>query len=208
MAGEHSVPTLVSAPSERVAVPNRVLDVGCGDGRSLVASGLTICNLVVGVDVHLESIRRAARRIPEGMFVLARAEELPFSEGSFDRVISRVALPYMDIPKAVKEIVRVLAPGGSLNVTLHSFGFAISDLARRVRGRKPKPVVGSIWVLVNGVLFNLFLRGFRMPFSRNIETWQTSWAMRRLLRRLGISGPIKAPVMIGASKVRLLSELD
>jgi ubiquinone/menaquinone biosynthesis C-methylase UbiE len=180
--------------------PMRVLDVGCGKGDSLIMSGLSRNDFVVGVDMDLHSLRQAAQRVPNGMFVAGRAEELPFADQSFGHVISGVALPYMDIDKALREIIRVLAPEGKLALTLHSFGFAVSDLMRRVRGRRAKPIIGSLWVLLNGAAFNLTLSTFRMPFTRNIETWQTSWAMRRLFRRLGIIERIEAPLMLRVRK--------
>jgi len=37
---------------------------------------------------------------------------MPFADGSFDRVISAIALPYMNIQKALAEIHRILVPGG------------------------------------------------------------------------------------------------
>src|SRR5207245_7299416 len=46
-------------------------------------------------------------------------ELLPFREASFDFVFSRVALPYMHIPKAASEMGRVLKPGGGLWCLLH-----------------------------------------------------------------------------------------
>lgn len=111
---------------EGIRCPTRVIDIGCGDGASLLASGFTGYAVVVGVDVNLRALRQAAERIPKAMFVLARAEALPFADTSFDQVLSGVALPYIDIPEAVKEMCRVLAPGGGATLTLHSFGFALS----------------------------------------------------------------------------------
>lgn len=112
-----------------------VLDAGCGGG--LVAKTLAEAGaVVVGLDRSLGSLqvaRRAAgsstgRRLagsstghgagPEaGSFdpVRGQLERLPFADGAFDAVVAADVLEHVpDLPAAVGEISRVLAPGGSL----------------------------------------------------------------------------------------------
>ncbi len=92
----------------------RGLDVGCGEGRfcrMLKARGVS----VVGIDQCHTLLDAAMRRDPSGEYHLARAEQLPFGDGSFDLVVSYMSL--CDIPDfraAISEIARVLAPGGTL----------------------------------------------------------------------------------------------
>jgi 2-polyprenyl-6-hydroxyphenyl methylase / 3-demethylubiquinone-9 3-methyltransferase len=104
-----------------------VLDAGCGGG--LVARELAVAGAdVVGVDRSLGSLgvaRRAVRRGPGnpegvprsiGSFRPAqgRLERLPFADGSFDAVVAADVLEHLpDLPAAVAELARVLAPGGS-----------------------------------------------------------------------------------------------
>jgi 2-polyprenyl-6-hydroxyphenyl methylase/3-demethylubiquinone-9 3-methyltransferase len=94
----------------------RVLDAGCGGGlvaRELAAAGAE----VVGVDRSRGSLgvaRRAAG--PIGSFAPAqgRLERLPFAGGAFDAVVAADVLEHVpDLPAAVAELARVLAPGGS-----------------------------------------------------------------------------------------------
>jgi 2-polyprenyl-6-hydroxyphenyl methylase/3-demethylubiquinone-9 3-methyltransferase len=96
-----------------------VLDAGCGGG--LVARTLTEAGAeVVGMDRSLGSLRVARRAIapaPPGSFhpVRGRLERLPFADGAFDAVVAADVLEHVpDLPAAVGEIARVLAPGGSL----------------------------------------------------------------------------------------------
>jgi 2-polyprenyl-6-hydroxyphenyl methylase/3-demethylubiquinone-9 3-methyltransferase len=93
----------------------RVLDAGCGGGlvaRELAAAGAE----VVGVDRSLGSLgvaRRAAG--PHFGAAQGRLERLPFAAGSFDAVVAADVLEHLpDLPAAVAELSRVLAPGGSL----------------------------------------------------------------------------------------------
>jgi 2-polyprenyl-6-hydroxyphenyl methylase / 3-demethylubiquinone-9 3-methyltransferase len=107
----------------------RVLDAGCGGGlvaRELAAAGAE----VVGVDRSLGSLGVARRAAgwrgpgnPEGVprsigsfgAAQGRLERLPFAAGSFDAVVAADVLEHLpDLPAAVAELSRVLAPGGSL----------------------------------------------------------------------------------------------
>jgi len=95
-----------------------VLDAGCGGGlvaRTLVEAGA----VVVGVDRSLGSLGVARRATVRGAGsfhpVCGQLERLPFEDGSFDAVVAADVLEHVpDLPAAVGEIARVLAPGGSL----------------------------------------------------------------------------------------------
>jgi len=92
----------------------RILDLGCGRGAILKTIGSDSRTLAVGVDVSLRDLQTASSLIPHAHFVCARGEQLPFPQQSFDAVISGVAMPYMEIPRVLAEIARVLKPAGSL----------------------------------------------------------------------------------------------
>lgn len=89
-----------------------VLDIGCGEGRfsrMLAKRGAR----VVGVDPTEPLLAMAARKGGGPLYVLERAESLPFVDSSFDLVVSYVSL--VDIPdfrRAIREMARVLRPGG------------------------------------------------------------------------------------------------
>lgn len=92
----------------------RALDVGCGEGRfcrMLQAHGIA----TIGIDPTAELLEEARRRDPDGDYRLGKAEELQFPAESFDLVVSYLTL--IDIPDfraAIREMARVLEPGGSL----------------------------------------------------------------------------------------------
>ena len=81
-----------------------VLDVGCGEGYYL--SHLTHIKERVGIDISKEAVRCAAGRDKQAQWYTATASHLPFSEGSFDCLLSMFALT-MD-----EEYARVLGEKG------------------------------------------------------------------------------------------------
>jgi SAM-dependent methyltransferase len=98
-----------------VPPPGRLtLDVGCGEGR--VSRDLQdLGHRVVGVDAAPSLVEAAREADPGGEYLVADAVELPFEEGSADLVVAFMSLMDMDdMPGAVREIGRVLEPGGRL----------------------------------------------------------------------------------------------
>ncbi len=105
----------------------RALDVGCGEGRfcrMLRAEGID----AIGIDPTEALIAEARRRDPAGDYRIGRGEALDFADGAFDLVVSYLSL--IDIPDAsgaLAEMVRVLAPGGTLLIA-NLNGFATAGL--------------------------------------------------------------------------------
>lgn len=114
--GRRHVLDAVMLPAARAAAAAKVLDVGCGEGRfcrMLQAEGRE----VVGLDPAAALIAEARVRDPDGVYVQGAAESLPFSDGAFGLVVSYLSLiDIADIRAAIPEMVRVLAPGGTLLV--------------------------------------------------------------------------------------------
>src|SRR5580765_4167056 len=108
----------------------RILDLGCGSGRELSSWGAAPEDSIIGIDLNRARLAAARTRFPDRTFLQACGEALPFRDATFDRVISSVALPYMDIPQALAEIHRVLVPGGTLMLSLHLPRFTVSELFR------------------------------------------------------------------------------
>lgn len=99
---------------------DRVLDVGCGTGTLLHELGRKCPEaLLVGVDPVPEMLAVARRRLPSDVVLLeGRAERLPCEDGSFDVVVSCNVFHYIRQPiAALKEMGRVLRPGGELVIT-------------------------------------------------------------------------------------------
>ncbi len=94
-----------------------VLDLGCGSGWAtrLMAERATH-GRVVGIDISDEMIalaRSTSTQYPQAEFQIAGAENLPFETGEFTHAFSMESIYYYsDMLTALKEVRRVLAPGG------------------------------------------------------------------------------------------------
>ena len=162
----------------------RVLDLGCGKGISLTELGVSDTDDVVGVDIDPEDLDVARIRFPHRTFVLGKGEDLSFLEAdSVERVIAEVSVPYMDIPRVLEELYRVLKPGGSLFLSLHSYEFTLREL-RRTAFPKPIPTAYRLYVLANGMWFHWTGRTLRFSEKR-VESFQTERGMRKALARAG-----------------------
>lgn len=89
----------------------RVLDLACGDGALLELLGPQ----AIGVDLSRGELARARSRATSTrtiQVVQARAQALPFRDGSFDAATCHLAfMLFDDIERVVAELARVLRPG-------------------------------------------------------------------------------------------------
>jgi len=167
-------------PSKHV----RILDVGCGMGQSLFAAQLSRNIEAYGVDRDLAAIVAGHRIAPSNITLLCAAgEDLPFEDGYFDLVISRGALPYMKITKAVMEISRVLKSGGDFWLTLHPASLVFSKAEHAAYSGNLKTILSCIYVLLNGVLFNCF--GAQLAVLGRLETFQTVGGIAKAMKSAG-----------------------
>ncbi len=92
------------------------LDVGCGPGAALEHAAATGAR-VAGVDPSDSMVKRAAKRVPGAEVELGSAEDLPFADNTFTVAINVSSFHHWaDRDAGLREIRRVLAPGGRLHV--------------------------------------------------------------------------------------------
>ncbi|ABM93579.1 class I SAM-dependent methyltransferase [Methylibium petroleiphilum] len=117
LPGDHSRQATAEAVLQaRVAkgfAPAKVLDFGCGDGRSIDLFRRMLPQVDwTGVDIEA-SPEVASRRRQDGRFVTYDGYELPFPDRSFPLVYSHQVLEHVRKPElALREIARVLEPDG------------------------------------------------------------------------------------------------
>lgn len=100
----------------------RVLDVGCGDGGRYAGFLLDEGVELHGVDVSAVAVAEARRRGVQAVQA-SLSERLPFEDDSFDAAVCLEVIEHVvDPEEAVREIHRVLAPGGALVVSVPNVG--------------------------------------------------------------------------------------
>ncbi len=99
----------------------RVVDVACGTGvlAQAVADRVGTEGMTVGIDINEGMLNIAREKAPEIEWRQAPAEALPLDDNSFDSVVCQFGLMYFeDQQAALKEMMRVLRPGGNLAVVV------------------------------------------------------------------------------------------
>jgi ubiquinone/menaquinone biosynthesis C-methylase UbiE len=102
----------------------RILDAGCGTGAAMT-SYLSEYGMVTGFDFSCEALKYAVMR-GAARLVRASVTHVPFASGSFDLVTSFDVLyerGVSDDRTALRELTRVLAPGGSLLLRLPAYNW-------------------------------------------------------------------------------------
>lgn len=95
----------------------RILDIGCGTGTLVAALAERAHAKVWGVDEDAEMLVVARGRVPGSVGLKqARAEELPFRDGWFERVTFSLVMHLVDRPVALAEARRVLSAEGKLAI--------------------------------------------------------------------------------------------
>jgi SAM-dependent methyltransferase len=122
-------PNSVISLDDRTVLPllaklpgGRALDAACGTGRH--ARYLQrLGHQVVGVDVSLEMLDLARRKVTEAQFVIGGLEQLPFRTASFDLGVCALSLTHCeDLSAAIRELARVVRLGGRLILSdVHPF---------------------------------------------------------------------------------------
>jgi ubiquinone/menaquinone biosynthesis C-methylase UbiE len=115
-----------------IAPGQRVLDVACGTGALTLAAARRLGQdgAVFGLDPNPDMLSMARRKSAQVKWREGRAERMPYHDGDFDVVVSQFGFMFFeDRVLALREMMRVLRPGGRLAVAVcdaleHSAGYA------------------------------------------------------------------------------------
>ena len=152
-----------------------VLDVGCGPGyfARMLTEAVGPEGTVVGIDAApemTEYANRRARRLPNCTFQPATAESLPFPDDSFDVVVSSLVMHHLAEEgrlQAVREMQRVLRPGGTLLLAEFAtpergFWRAVASVTGHARGMERK--VPQLEPLISAAGFGALRSGGAPPW--------------------------------------------
>jgi demethylmenaquinone methyltransferase / 2-methoxy-6-polyprenyl-1,4-benzoquinol methylase len=178
-------------------VDDTVLDVATGTGavaRELIKQkGCT----VVGLDQSPQMLAEARRRLPEDVTLIdGTADQLPFTDASFDALTFTYLLRYVPDPAAtLRELVRVIRPGATIAglefAVPHGLWRPLWELYVRVGLPVAGRVISPGWAEVGGFL-GPSIRNFyaRWPEQRLLELWRAAGLRDVSSRRLSLGGGI------------------
>ncbi|HJP94853.1 MAG TPA: methyltransferase domain-containing protein [Pyrinomonadaceae bacterium] len=136
----------------------KLLEIGCGMGTDLLQFSRNGARCV-GIDLTPRSIEITRHRFKlydaDGAFMISDGEHLPFRDESFDVVYSNGVLHHTpDTAGAIREVHRVLRPGGMAKVMLYhrnSLNYWIEIVLRRgllgaefLRGRSAEEIMSRV----------------------------------------------------------------
>ncbi|MFN0198140.1 MAG: class I SAM-dependent methyltransferase [Planctomycetaceae bacterium] len=155
-----------------------VLDVGCGYGRELQRLADAGC-LPIGIDPFSECVEQS--RSLGFTAHQGYAEHLPFADNSFDGVISQVVLPYTNDVRTLREIARVLKPGGRCILSTHGLGYYWLIMRQAEQWRRACYAIRSI---VNTWFYRF--TGFKLPRYLGDTIYQSPGQLKRIATRSGL----------------------
>jgi SAM-dependent methyltransferase len=109
------------ADAVQIAPGEHVLDVACGTGAVAAVAAVRVGpdGTVAGLDLSPGMLSVARRKLPDLDLREGRAEALPFEEGAFDVTLCQFGLMFFDDrQQALREMMRVLRPGGRLGLSV------------------------------------------------------------------------------------------
>ena len=164
-----------------LAPDSQILDAGCGSGRNMV--DFARLGAVTGVDISDASVERARLR-DVGEVVQCSITTLPFADDHFDLAVCLDVIEHIeDEQGALRELYRVVRPGGSLLIAVPAYQWLWSEhdvinhhQRRYTRATLSAAAAQAGWETVRTTYFNTLL----LPIA---IVW------RRLARRSHVEGP-------------------
>jgi len=140
----------------------RILDAGCGSGRNMLE--LARHGTVTGVELSATSAQLARAR-EVGEVVEGSVLEMPFADGSFELAMCLDVIEHLDDDvAALRELRRVLVPGGRLLITVPAYTWLWSghDVINHHRRRYTRRSLQAVaeragWEQVRTTYFNSLL---------------------------------------------------
>jgi ubiquinone/menaquinone biosynthesis C-methylase UbiE len=169
----------------------RVLDIGCGAGQEMLpfvehgasAVGMDVMPEVGQVGGKMFASKGFGEKVS---FMRASGDELPFEDESFDVLICRGALMFMNNAKALKEMARVLSPGGVFFLMVQAPPYYWNKAGKGLRTGNVLSSVHAARVLLAGNYYLLTGKQSYGKLTAAGEIFQTRKSLSRALAPLGL----------------------
>jgi SAM-dependent methyltransferase len=180
----------------------RILDAGCGSGRNMVE--LARRGSVTGVEVSDMSVCRARAR-DAGEVIAGSVLQMPFESASFDLVVCLDVIEHLeDDLAALRELRRVIKPGGALLVTVPAYQWlwsghdevnhhyrrytrrTLESVAEEARWEPVRTTHFNSLLLPAAILLRILDRFSRKTTESSLDLWvppqPLNWLLERPLR--------------------------
>jgi len=128
----------------RLAPGADVLEIGAGTGASVGRLLALKPRRIVGVELIEGAVETARQRVPGAEFMVMDAHRTTFDNASFDVIAGRAILHHLEFETAVREVHRLLRPGGTAMfiepLRDNPAGKLIRALTPRARTRDERPL--------------------------------------------------------------------
>jgi SAM-dependent methyltransferase len=177
----------------------RILDAGCGSGRNMLE--LARHGTVTGVELSPTSATLARDR-NAGEVLTCSVLEMPFADDSFDLAVSLDVIEHLDDDlAAMRELRRVVAPGGALLVTVPAYQWlwsghdeinhhrrrytrrTLQDVAERAGWRQVRATYFNFLLLPIAIILRVLDRVNRKTTESSLDLWVPPEPFNWLLER-------------------------
>jgi ubiquinone/menaquinone biosynthesis C-methylase UbiE len=169
----------------------RVLDIGCGAGQEMLPF-IETGAFGVGIDVtpfvgQIGRQKYGEKNLQNSVgFLNASGNKLPFADESFDVLICRGALMFMNVRAALSEMSRVLAKNGRFFLMVQAPNYYWWKMREGLKRKEIKTAIHASRVLLNGTWFSLTEKQSYNRLTAGGETFVSRKTLERDLKQIDL----------------------
>ncbi len=194
--------------------PEHILDVGTGTGALLEQLHACYSSArLTGVDIALNMCLKSQQKMGAySQIVNGTVEALPFKADTFDLVVSASVLQWVsDLPAAIREIYRVVTPGGYIGIaffcrgSLHELHQCLSEVT--VGGSSKMSRLHRFWTVddVTEIISRLGFASSVISVETEVDWYDDLYSLLRAIKSIG-AGAVSGGTELGLGWRGLLQE--